>query len=208
MGRYIVLMDNNTGRMFSIDLYYKRYKRMVDRISQWFDMVKVMYPDTPAFHITVTYDMKKYEWDAKQISKFINNLMKKKLIYDYAWVMEIQANGNPHYHIVTIADEEFDYYWPWCQLIGTTITGPWSPGVGYLLDHTTKAYQKDFSRYPRGARLFGVSKVSGLTLEMPEDRDSMSSQCDLISFERDKYNADRRVEIGNQGLELLDDMFE
>jgi hypothetical protein len=198
--RFAVFQNLNTAQYFYVDLFLKRYSHMCDRLNNWHEMILGMYPYCPAYHLTLTYDMKKHVFEKKQISKMVHLLMQNKRIYEYAWVCELQRNGNPHYHVICVAENEFLYKWDY----GFTVcSGPWELSLGYLLEHSKKAYQKDFANYPKGARLFGVSKVGGLAKIIPEDKESESSEVYFVGWEDSVEKAQDAVDMFNRNIDLV-----
>lgn len=114
--------------------------------------------------ITLTYDTRGTLgnvglWEAGDIRKFIMALKRKAglELLAYAWVVEVQANGNPHYHVILLYRGSVPY---------PDKSGMWSKGMSnilfkletvyYICKYVGKEYQKDFSKLPKGARAYAV----------------------------------------------------
>lgn len=109
--------------------------------------------------ITLTYaDIN--GWQPKHITEFCKrvrmHLQRRNHAFRYAWVMELQKRGAPHYHLivwlpkgVTLPKADKCGWWPY----GFT-NAVWARNaVGYLAKYASKGGEsKDF---PSGARLFG-----------------------------------------------------
>jgi len=141
----------------------------------------------PCVMVTLTYSPT-VEWDKRHISELFNRLRHRALwsrVWGYAWVVEIQARGVPHYHILLVYQN------------GTTIphfdtSGLWPHGMTrndfavrspfYLCSYVGKRYQKNFSLYPKGCRLFAI---------VCRDADTRLSlrYASLSSFERSLVDA-------------------
>jgi hypothetical protein len=105
-----------------------------------------------------------YNWEPNHVREFM--LSYKKVLGQnliaYAWVAELQKRGAVHYHIMLVV--------PDCLSIGDDLPYPddaglWSYGFTrierartpfYLVTYLGKEYQKDFSRFPKGIRVFAV----------------------------------------------------
>lgn len=110
-----------------------------------------------AVMITLTY-ARADDWEPLQIRKFMKQI--KRLLgdnlYGYAWVLEMQKRGAPHYHALLYVKR------------GTRIPKPdqglWEHGLSkietaqslfYICKYTGKLYQKE--QLPTGARMFAVN---------------------------------------------------
>lgn len=108
-------------------------------------------------------------WAAMDIDKFMHALHKRMgdRLLAYAWVLEVYASGDPHYHVLIVfrgvmpfrPDESgvcqgrrFKRLWPY----GATHVDYKIRSVYYIGKYTGKEYQKDFLKYPDGAHAFAV----------------------------------------------------
>ena len=170
--RYFMLINRFTGVQVIIDTWARRLSRMRARVFIWADLVKEFYPEAECKMITLTYDTlgtlgEVYLPEANDIREF-TRLIKKELgskLLAYAWVSEVTEKGSLHYHYLAVV------------VSGTVIefpdkSGTWDKGMSniknsesgvyYICGHLQKGKQKDFSKYPKGARLFAVwVKVGG-----------------------------------------------
>jgi hypothetical protein len=165
MGRYAVFA-NRDGTTFILDLWEKRMQRMRARVFNWSSIVNEYSGPKRLVMLTLTYDYKgtlgkAYEWSSNDIRQFmwkVNASLGKRLI-GYAWVAELQANGHPHYHVLLMVT-------PYTRVPFPDKAGWWVKGmtrytskvktVYYICSYMKKKYQKDFSKYPQGMRLFAV----------------------------------------------------
>jgi hypothetical protein len=167
MARFFLMINKFTGAVIMIDTYQRRLARMRRKLFRWAEIIKVYYPNKKKVMITLTYDVlgtlvNASDWEAGDIVKFIDKLeyRLKKHLYGYAWVAELQANGHVHYHVLVVVDKRtiighVDYLGLWSK--GMSKVGNCKAGAHYICSYASKKYQKDFSKYPKGARLFGVS---------------------------------------------------
>jgi len=157
------------GAYFAIDMYRARLKRCRERLGYWASAVRELGElgrDYIFIGCGVTYDMlgtnmDPQVWmpcDISQLMKRIRKELKEKLI-GYAWVSEVQANGNPHYHLLLVCKRGayirfLDKSGLWTKGSSNITRRVKSPG--YLLRYAGKTYQKDFDLYPTGMRLFAI----------------------------------------------------
>jgi hypothetical protein len=145
-----------------LDVFKIRYNRMRKRISDWVNIVNTL-SDFKFIMISLTY-APEYDWEANHIRVFMLSL--KELLGEdllgYAWVAELQERGAIHYHIMiavpldVMIGDDLPYpdeagLWRY----GTTTT-EYARTPFYLIKYLGKEYQKDFSRFPKGIRVFGV----------------------------------------------------
>ena len=117
--------------------------------------------------LTLTYRDAK-AWQANDIRDFMKGLRREldTNLLAYAWVLEMQQRGAPHYHVLLYVKR------------GTRILKPddklWEHGssrietarsVFYIVTYTGKEYQK--SNLPAGARMFAV-QIYADTVDMAE----------------------------------------
>lgn len=166
MGRYAIFANPFTGRFSVMDTVRKRKDRMKDRIFAWCKVAEVIAsnPDVKRCMITLTYDTLgtlgvPSEWSPLHIREFMKKFKQLKglKILAYAWVLELQASGVPHYHVILIYHGVVPY---------PDKSGMWLHGMSnikfklrtvyYIAKYLGKEYQKDFEKMPKGARVFAV----------------------------------------------------
>jgi hypothetical protein len=136
---------------------------MRKRIADWVNILNSGNPDYKFIMVTLTY-APEYKWQPNHIRTFM--LSMKKLLGDslhgYAWVAELQKRGAIHYHIMFLVPvmfevgEDFPYpdqagLWPYGFTRAEVARSPF-----YLVTYLGKEYQKDFSKFPKGIRVFAV----------------------------------------------------
>lgn len=169
--RYRVKVTNGTDQLV-IHTHLGRLLRCQRRIHAWADALprlpRRMRRWADAKHagprmvmVTLTY-RDADAWEALQIRDFMTQLrlLLGEQLLAYAWVMEMQERGAPHYHILLYVER------------GTDIPKPdeslWKYGSSkietaktafYIVKYTSqwhhKAYQKE--GFPYGARMFAVA---------------------------------------------------
>ena len=113
--------------------------------------------------ITLTYAPEN-NWEVNHIRTFMKSIRKVlgKRLLGYAWVAERQRRGAIHYHVLLAVPDDLT--------IGDELPYPdeaglWSYGFSrteiartpfYLITYLGKEYQKDFSMFPKGIRVFAV----------------------------------------------------
>lgn len=161
--RHVVFQKN--GKCFVINQNTARYLRMCKGIHAWAKNCEKA--GLRGVMITLTYRSMS-QWRPNHIRTFLLNLKKAygKHIKGYAWVLEVQSRGAPHYHVIIIMDKVCYIAFPdktievdgvrycfWEH--GTSNIVP-ARSIYYICSYTKKKRQKDFSRYPKGARLFAL----------------------------------------------------
>lgn len=121
--------------------------------------------------LTLTYE-KADDWQPLQIRNFMKALQRDlgENLLGYAWVLEMQKRGAPHYHVLLYVQR------------GTRIARPddglWKYGSSrietaqslfYICKYTGKMYQKE--ELPYGARMFAV-KIN----------EAVASAIDILAF--------------------------
>lgn len=165
--RRCTIFIDRAGVAHVVDQDRLRYVKMCKAVHAWADSV----PEDAKnrlVHVTLTYKDTP-DWAPGHIRQFLL-LLKAEFKNDlkaYAWVLELQERGTPHYHVMVVVDEDTWFphpdegiqregyhvdLWPWGRSHLTfDIKSPF-----YLLGYTKKKRQKNFQRYPKGARLFGL----------------------------------------------------
>jgi hypothetical protein len=145
-----------------LDNFKVRYNRMRKRIADWVNILKPV-PDIQFVMITLTY-APEHDWEPNHIREFMLSYRKVlgEYLLAYAWVAELQKRGAVHYHIMLVV--------PIGLSVGGDIPYPDQAGLWlygftrveiartpfYLVTYLGKEYQKDFSRFPKGIRVFAV----------------------------------------------------
>lgn len=101
-------------------------------------------------------------WQPCNIRNYIWSLRQKigDGLISYIWVAELQKRLTLHYHVGLIVKKGTDIPIP--DSSGMWIFGTSNiktvPNVFYLVEHSAKGgYQKDYSKFPKGARCYGYS---------------------------------------------------
>lgn len=140
---------------------------MKDRIFKWIEIAETVskFQDVKRCMITLTYDtsgtiVKASDYNPLHISTYIHALKRRSglQVLGYAWVMELQQKGTPHYHILLLYRGRVPY---------PDKSGMWKHGMSnikfkirtlyYIAKYVGKEYQKDLENFPKGARLFAVA---------------------------------------------------
>jgi len=159
--------DDGEIKQLEMDTDELRLNRMKRRPETWENALRrsIDAKLVKILAITLTYDTEgtlvpASDWSPKHISIFLDRLNKRKglSILAYAWVVEVQERGVPHYHIILMYKGSVPY---------PDKSGLWQYGMSnirfkvrspyYLTTYLKKSYQKDFSRLPAGARAYAVS---------------------------------------------------
>jgi hypothetical protein len=164
--RYTALVDADSGEGVIVDNFAKRYAAMCRRVKAWakvVDRYSQHYPVSMRM-ISLTY-AKIEDFDTGHIRAYMKRL-KRRLggrLLAWAWVGELQKRGAMHYHIVVVVT-------PYTRVPFPDKSGMWKFGISsivrarspyYLVKYVGKEYQKDFSRYPRGAHAYACSVRMG-----------------------------------------------
>lgn len=164
--RYAVFFNRLTGKAFSVDLVRLRMNKLQKRLRAWISAV------TPSLSkkgvkrcmITLTYDtagtvVDASSWSPDDINDFRRKLQRHKSmkVVAYAWVIELQANGTPHYHMLLLYTGKVPY---------PDKSGYWQKGMSnvrfrirtlyYIIRYLGKEYQKNLQLLPKGARAYGL----------------------------------------------------
>lgn len=118
--------------------------------------------------VTLTYSAS-VSWEPKHISEFLNCVVKwgKRAGYKlpYAWVMELQKSGKPHYHVIIWIPRRLrlpraDSRGWWVH--GSTNTVRATNPYGYLSKYASKAAKHEPGQtFPKGARIHGIGGLEG-----------------------------------------------
>lgn len=116
--------------------------------------------------VTLTY-APSVEWQPDHIGGFLNAVRKwgarSGYKLPYAWVMELQKNGKPHYHCVIWIPRRLrlpraDSRGWWVH--GSTNTVRANNPYGYLAKYASKANGLNGHDFPRGARIHGIGGIT------------------------------------------------
>ena len=171
--RYLSTVTSNDASVV-IDSAKSRVYRAQRRIKAWSEAMpdrirvvkrgKEVWEEPRLVMITLTY-RDALGWAPNDIREYMLRLRgeHKSRLLAYAWIMETQARGAPHYHVMLYLKR------------GTLIekpdtSGAWSHGMSkietarspfYILRYAGKEYQKEM--LPSGARMFAVWVSESIT---------------------------------------------
>jgi len=161
LGRVVRIVDTTTGEIHEIDQGLARLKRMRRRLRAWGEQAEGLQLD----YIMVTLTYRPGEsWQPKHISSFLRHWRSDtrlgQHVQGYAWVMELQQRGAPHYHVLLAVSRGFRIpkpdkagLWPH----GSTQVQKARSPLRYLAKYAQKLRQKAGALgFPPGARLFAV----------------------------------------------------
>lgn len=146
-----------------MDMFEKRLNTMQKRLLAWEMMTKKYMrenDDARMVMLCLTYRKVK-DYRPGHIGQF-TQVMRNKLndqLLGWAWVAELQKRGAVHYHIAIMIKKNTDLPLP-------DKSGWWTHGItqietitniAYMLKYQGKDRQKELAKYPKGARLYGVS---------------------------------------------------
>jgi len=169
------MVHKYTGQAVVIDTWARRRGRMITKVRSWAAVVQDAYPNSEMLMVTLTYDTQgtmdqATSYNPRDITDFIRRLRRKLRggLLAYAWVSEVQGNGNLHYHVMVVrqlggpkvgAVDDLGI-WPCGMSNIVKAKSPW-----YMVSYTGKSKQKNFGKYPKGARLFSVWLSSACLLK-------------------------------------------
>ena len=157
--RYVVLTNRVTGKVCIVDQVKARYDRLRNRIHNWATIISTIPGKKRMVMIGLTY-REGEPWQPNDIRDFMITVKRKlgESLLAYAWVSELQTRGALHYHVVlymrTTARLPLPDKAGWWKHGSTKVTGARSPF--YLVSYTKKQDQKDYMKFPEGARAFAV----------------------------------------------------
>ena len=162
------LLDKAKGECFSLDSKQTRLRRFQKRVHAWADALprevrrvrragKRFTIGPRLVMLTLTYQDAD-AWQPNQIRDFMKALRRElgAALYGYAWVLEMQQRGAPHYHVLLYVKARTDVPKP-------DEAGLWAYGstrretaksAFYISKYVGKEYQKE--QLPKGARMFAV----------------------------------------------------
>lgn len=168
--RYVSFYNPELNKVSTVDTFALRTKKMRASVMAWAAITDTLMQEHPGYKrcmITLTYDTQgtltynPEDWREGDIKRCLDNYTRKHKhfrVVAYAWVLELQEKGTPHYHIMVIYTGHIPY---------PDKSGYWSHGMSnvkwkirtsfYLVTYLKKKYQKSIDLYPQGARSYGVS---------------------------------------------------
>jgi len=167
------------GKTITVDTDAMRLQHMKYRVMTWARCVndlaaarKLNAQKTRVIGLTLTYDTQgtlvpAAQYEPRHITDYLKKLRDKagdKLLA-YAWVLELQKNGTPHYHVCLVIDPSFRVPMP-------DVSGMWAYGMSkvqtrsksgrllkasskYLMKYATKG-SDERGTLPKGAHVFAV----------------------------------------------------
>jgi hypothetical protein len=161
-----------TGQKVYTDEIKKRLKKLRLNIFTFAELGKLVKADRLIL-VGLSYDtlgtkVKASNWKPGDIGEFTHGLKQRlgERLVAYAWVAELQNNGNMHYHLAIYVDDFFPYPDKSYQRNGRKYkrlwthgasSVDWTPkGVYYLCRYVGKEKQKDFTKFPKHARSYAV----------------------------------------------------
>jgi hypothetical protein len=158
MSSRVTLYNKETRELLSFSVLRARLNRVKLRIRAWASLVLSL-SGFSLIHCTLTYrDVD--GWQPYDIHHFLDAWTKRyTFIVAYSWVVELQKRGAPHYHVIFVVPRGFlfDSYpdasglWPHGRSKTKFVFSPY-----YLIKYLNKQYQKDYSKLPKGMRVFAV----------------------------------------------------
>jgi len=196
--RYALFFNPVLGSYTVLDTFKLRMQKMRSAIISWAGITDTLMQENPEYKramITLTYDtrgtltFKPETWSSNDIRQCLNRYKQKHKTYKIiamAWVLELQDNQTPHYHIMTLYTGHLPY---------PDKSGYWNKGMSnvkwkirtsfYLVTYLKKRYQKNIELYPAGARSYGVS-YSTKELRL-KHRESLLSDLDRMIVDREGF---------------------
>lgn len=162
MGFHIINKKN--GKYFHIGSSEKTMKNLRKRIFSFARVTSETKKRLGNYYILIQLSYaKNSDWNAKQLTAYVRSVMalvKKKNIYDYAWVFEVKPVGrNLHYHLAihttnNIMIPKPDKSGMWRYGSSNIYGGKSSPY--YLAKYVSKEAQKYSNEFPKGARKYST----------------------------------------------------
>lgn len=153
----IRLMNHSSKKFIEIDTLKARMARKRKKISFWarFQNTK----NKRVIMVTLTYKTAD-QWQANHIRDYIKKTKERlgRGLISYAWVMELQKRGVPHYHILFVLQ-------PYKRIRMPDKAGDWPYGASNVMVGVKTLYyivsylKKDCEvtkDYPKGGRVFSV----------------------------------------------------
>lgn len=150
----MVIRNKLTGKISDVDPKVQRVSRLRRRVFSWVRSMGSV-SDYRVIMLSMTYHHGE-DWRPDHIRSFMLAMRKKVKVLAYAWVLELQARGAPHYHVLLVVPKGVFVPCPdssglW--LHGTTRTEG-ARSFFYIAKYTSKGCTA--GSYPKGARIFAV----------------------------------------------------
>lgn len=143
-----------------------RLSRMRQRVTTWARVsrahMRLRGEKFCAVMVTLTYE-EADGWDPRHISAFLDAVRKwgqrnSVVSIPYAWTMELQSRGAPHYHVLLFLPSRLFLPRPdkarwWRHGSSNVVRVKWS-AVGYIAKYATKG-PGQLGKLPKGARIAG-----------------------------------------------------
>jgi hypothetical protein len=156
--KYTIFREIMSGNLLFVDRAAARLWHLQRRIYAWCCLADRWEEKGASLKmITLTYRPGE-KWKVGDINIFLRKLKRRKgiRVLAIAWVGELQKRGAVHFHVLVYVKGKI----PKPDKSGMWIHGMTKVELArspfYLLVHTGKEYQKDFYRFPKGMRAFGV----------------------------------------------------
>lgn len=164
----------SANEVFTIDSEAARLRRCQRRVRAWSEALprqnrtirragRKLQIGPRTVMLTLTYEDAE-GWEPNHIRDFMKRLRAElgDRLYGYAWVLEMQERGAPHYHVLLYVKAKTDVpkpdeagLWTHGSSRRETARNPW-----YIVKYTGKEYQK--KDLPKGARMFAVQIYQGV----------------------------------------------
>jgi hypothetical protein len=165
--RWQTRLINKNGKIIEVDSFKSRQHRLTTSIHSFVDFVKPIsnVENWDSKMITLTYENAS-DWNPNHIrdfNKWLRRAMGSKL-KAYAFVAELQKRGAVHYHLIVYTEKGASIPFP-DRAWGRKNYIAWKWGYTkvekarlpqYLASYVSKEYQKDYYRFPKNARGFGI----------------------------------------------------
>lgn len=195
--RYSTFFSRENGQVILLDQDKMRYDRMRKSVKAWAD--EITGNGGKLKMLTLTYRGLN-DWKQRDITEFIRQV-KKDLgsnLLGYCWVAEVQKRGALHYHVILWIEKGIPIGYPdkmgWWKHGSTRVTTAKSPF--YILTYTGKEYQKEFSKFPKGARCHAVKlcdKGKDQKVKYSKLRDIEKLVVDSAGWEALKHWKEKRI---------------
>lgn len=156
------VVNEITGKMVYLDGTKSRLARMRRRVGAWAELFLSIFDESKMrmVMITLTY-APEHTWSKNHIRDYLRVLRRhipKDHLFAYAWVAELQARQEIHYHLYLVVTQGTDVprpddsgMWPFGSSRIETGKTPY-----YLMKYTSKEHQKEFDLFPKRIRVFAV----------------------------------------------------
>ena len=158
VGAAALTIDNKFRREFGEPVYRKNPKKAKNPF----------HPSSPyrVALVTLTY-RPDVAWSPLHISQMLKAyrewFRRRKHRFHFVWVVELQGNGKPHYHVVMWFPQGMTPPFPdkagWWPHGHSNAVFAYSP-VGYIVKYASKGECQSGIHLPRGARLWGYGGLS------------------------------------------------